>query len=305
VVPHLRISASRFARALTLAVAISLCRPDFTSVGVAADGEQPPLGEVPAARVDDFGKLRPGLKKVDVDRILKTSGEHEFSFEDDKGHAWAVGFYLIECSSCFFLFRDQRLVGLCESDISAGPRSKRSHGPSPSDLPLELEDDREIKRDMGAPWIRDEELSKAIDRLKNSFAESERHYQQLMKQQRPNPFLAEVFARAGLFSPESRAEMRQALRENEVYRKKFNRWNAQIGMPRAKVDEVFGTPQYHTSLPKGVQLAIYGPKNPPPSRVPGDVRCLAFAVWFRNGRVVRVVKEGLFNTEWKIKVPPA
>jgi hypothetical protein len=249
--------------------------------------------ERPQVRVDDFARLRAGLTKLEVDKLLRSRGEHKFTFQDDKGHVWAVGYYEIDGWEMFLLYRDERLIGLCDHDISAGA------GP-----PNAFDDDSVIKRELKADWIRGDEVERSMDKITGSIREREKKLRAIKRQQHPDPGLIRAFSRTGIPNAENQAQFERAYKENAECAKKFDSWKIRIGMSRAQMDAQFGTPLFQQPIRKGEQIVFYGPKTRPSSLVSSPVACWPFMVMFRNDKAVRVISHGLFNSAWESKIWP-
>jgi hypothetical protein len=257
----------------------------------------------PQIRLADFMKLKPRMPKEEVDKLLHTAGEHQFTDRDDAGTAWAVGFYEVEGRGTFMLFRNARLDGISESDPSVhGADMHARLQAGQIEVPPGFADASIIKTELTADWSRGPRLFDAMRRIQASLAQEDKKEQATKDEPPPNPVLVEAFRKAGAFSAKTQADFQRAYKENAVYASKFDAWKVRIGESVGQVEQLFGAPIYKEVLESDSEVRFYGPTRPPSSLVADPVACWPFMVLFHKGRAVRIVSHPLFSSQWPKKI---
>lgn len=252
-----------------------------------------------------FLKLRAGMKKSEVDKLLGTKGEHGFTYLDDNHNVYLVAFYSIAPDqkskytyALDLLFRKDLLFAVRDGHDALPPPPNKEWKPP---MRRDFEDASMIQEYLKHKSLRGEEIAKSRAVLKQRILDAARHYEKVVqKDNNPNP-VRWAFALAGGLIV-NKEKLKRKYERNAKNAKKYDPEKVMIGMTEQQVTQLYGKPRFIKDLNKSDRAVIYGPETP--VIVYPEVQCSPVMVLFQKDKAIRVLSHGFFNVWWKEDIKP-
>lgn len=277
----------------------------LSSVGVRCAGADPDeeLRPVKPARLEDFVKLKPDMARAEVDKLLVTKGQHEFTYLDANGDTFESRLYEVLPAGFEFeapldvTFRNDRLFSVVHYDDANDHFQKLPASTSPTEA-TSFDEDGYITEFLTIESCLTGDVDSARE-LSERIIKQAQHYDEVMKRHRPNR--PPAILGAVLNNPGYRKRLAEQYKLNAEERAQYDPAKIRIGMTQQEVNQEFGVPRYTEDL-DGARVCLYGPeklRGVNPGYVTSPVM-----VMFRDDSVVRTLSHIYFATAWKRKMWP-
>jgi hypothetical protein len=294
-----------------IAVALLLRGHPISCAAEVAENLPPESGmrQHPVA-LDRFEQLRAGLKRAEVESLLRKRGEHQFTYKDDKGVVWQDFQYSVaqeqrNASSGYdFLYKQGALYAVVEyMDVWKGikalaPTLNQNKDPN-------KRTERYIQELFRSKALRGDDIAGSMGDLKKHILAEERESKAREKRNPPDPGITVLVTALNLLAPSEQTEFKRAYKTNVEYMAKYDGGKIDIGMTEAQVEEFFGKPLASDKLNEVEQVAIYGSSD---AKTIGAVQswlaCGPVAVLFHDGAVLRVMSNWYCDIDWRDRAWP-
>ena len=269
--------------------------------------------------LEAFLQLQADVDKPVIDKLLGSSGEHQFTHLDEDATTWQCVEYVVAQEPRFasvgfdLLFKNDKLHSIVDSNevwshlknLAAARQKEIEKGPNQNkDELVPYDDDHQIKEFFQLKSLRGDEIAKSMPEVKKRILAEEHDYQARDAAKTPDWGLTAAYVDVSAMHPSMRSKTDTLYKKNAEFSDKYDGNKLAIGMTKAQVEELFGRPLLTDELRDSSQSAIYGPSDREVISGAGYVACQPVLVLYRNDKAARFMSNMFFDSTWRDRVWP-